>query len=85
MSKTRGVSLSAGQRRFVAKLTQQVARMVVESGDPNRFDAEAWVNHWINEPNAALDLRCPVEFFDDADGRTKIVRLLAMMQSGAFA
>lgn len=85
MNKTRGASLSAGQRKFVAELSQQVARMVIESGDPNGFDAAAWVGRWINKPNATLGLRCPIEFFDDADGRARIVRLLAMMQSGAFA
>ncbi|WP_408414875.1 MbcA/ParS/Xre antitoxin family protein [Paraburkholderia sediminicola] len=85
MSKTRGVPLSAGQRKFVAELTQQVVQMVIESGDPNGFDAAAWVRCWINKPNAALGLRRPVEFFDEADGRVRIVRLLAMMQSGAFA
>jgi hypothetical protein len=85
MSKTLGVPLSAGQRKFVAALTQQVAPIVLESGDPNGFDAAAWVRCWINKPNPALGNRCPYEFFDDADGRARIVRLLAMAQSGAFA
>ncbi|MFM0732873.1 MbcA/ParS/Xre antitoxin family protein [Paraburkholderia sediminicola] len=85
MSKTRGVPLTAGQRKFVAALTQQVERMVIESGDPNGFDAAAWARRWINKPNPALGNRCPYEFFDDADGRARIVQLLAMAQSGAFA
>lgn len=85
MSKMHCVPLSAGRRKFVAELTQQVARIIDESGDSNEFDAAAWVRRWISEPNAALGLRCPVEFFDDADGRARIVRLLAMMQSGVFA
>ncbi len=85
MNKTRGVSLSAGQRKFVAVLTHQVTRMIVESGDPNGFDAAAWVRRWINKPNPALGNRCPYEFFDDDDGRARIVQLLAMAQSGAFA
>lgn len=85
MGKTRGMSLPASRRKFVAELTDQVARMVVESGDPNRFDAAAWVRQWADQPNAALGLRRPVEFFDTADGRARIARLLAMMQSGAFA
>lgn len=85
MSKTHGVPLSAGRRKFVAELTRDVERMVAESGNPNGFDAAAWIRRWINEPNAALGLRCPVEFFDDPNGRAMIIRLLAMMQSGAFA
>ena len=85
MSKAHGGPLSAGRRKFAAELTQQVARMVADSGDLNGFDAGAWVKLWINEPNASLGLRCPVEFFDDTDGRARITRLLAMMQSGAFA
>ncbi|MFM0092897.1 MbcA/ParS/Xre antitoxin family protein [Paraburkholderia sediminicola] len=85
MSKTRGVPLSAAQRKFVAALTQQVAQMVFESGDPNGFDAAAWVRRWINKPNPTLGNRCPYEFFDDVDGRARIVQLLAMAQSGAFA
>lgn len=85
MSKTHGVSLSAGRRKFVAELTRNVERMITESGNPNGFDAAAWIRRWINDPNAALGLRCPLEFFDDPDGRARIIRLLAMMQSGAFA
>lgn len=85
MSKTHGVSLSASRRKFVAELTGNVERMVAESGNPNGFDAAIWTRSWINEPNAALGLRCPVEFFDDPDGRARIIRLLAMMLSGAFA
>jgi hypothetical protein len=85
MSKTRGVPLPSGQRRFVAALTQQAERMVIESGDPNGFDAAAWVRRWISNPNPALGNRCPHEFSDNADGRARIVQLLAMAQSGAFA
>jgi hypothetical protein len=85
MSKTRGVPLSSGERKFVAALTQQAERVVIESGDPNGFDAAAWVRRWITKPNSALGSRCPYEFFDDADGRARIVQLLAMAQSGAFA
>jgi|AACY02.3.fsa_nt_gi Protein of unknown function (DUF2384). len=85
MSKTRGVSLSASQRKFVTELTARVERMVLESGDPDGFDAAAWVGQWIVQQNPALDSRCPVELFDNADGRARVARLLAMMQSGAFA
>lgn len=85
MSKTRGMSLPASQRKFVAELTAQVERMVFESGDPHGFDAAAWVRQWIIQPIPALGSHCPVEFFDDADGRTRVVRLLAMTQSGAYA
>jgi hypothetical protein len=84
MSKWRGALLSANQRKFVAELSTQVAKMVAESGDPEGFDATAWVTHWIREPNPALGC-CPIELFDDADGRAMVVRLLAMAQSGAHA
>ena len=84
MSKTQSVSFSASQRRFVAELSAQVAKMVAESGDPNGFDAAAWVRHWICQPNPALGC-CPVELFDDADGRARVVQILAMAQSGAYA
>lgn len=85
MSKTGGVPLTTAQRKFVAALTQQAERMVIESGDPNGFAAAAWVRRWINIPNPALENRCPCEFFDDADGRARIVQLLAMAQRGAFS
>jgi hypothetical protein len=84
MSKARRVSLSASHRRFAAELAAQITRMVAESGDPGGFDAAAWVRQWIRHPNPALGC-CPVEMFDDADGRAKVVQLLAMAQSGAFA
>ncbi|WP_408470720.1 antitoxin Xre/MbcA/ParS toxin-binding domain-containing protein [Paraburkholderia strydomiana] len=58
--------------------------MVAESGDPKGFEATAWVRHWIRQPNPALGC-CPVELFDDANGRTRVVQLLAMAQSGAYA
>lgn len=84
MSKKRDASLSASQRKFVAELSAQVEKMVSESGDPKGFDATAWVGHWIRQPNPALGC-CPVELFDDADGRARVVQLLSMAQSGAYA
>jgi hypothetical protein len=83
MSKTQGASFSVAHRKFVAELSAQVARIVAESGNPNGFDSAAWVRQWISQPNPALGC-CPVELFDDAEGRAKVVQLLASAQSGAF-
>ncbi|MGY6123521.1 antitoxin Xre/MbcA/ParS toxin-binding domain-containing protein (plasmid) [Paraburkholderia strydomiana] len=84
MSKMRDASLSASQRKLVAELSAQVEKMVAESGDSKGFDATAWVRHWIRQPNPALDC-CPIELFGDADGRARVVQLLAMAQSGSYA
>lgn len=69
----------------LSKLIGQVQAMVAESGDPIGFDAAKWFSAWIAEPSPALGGRKPEDLLETADGREAIGRLLAQMQSGAFA
>jgi uncharacterized protein (DUF2384 family) len=69
----------------LSKLIGQVPAMVAESGDPEGFDAAKWFAAWIAEPAPALGGRKPEELLETADGREAVSKLLAQMQSGAFA
>ena len=69
----------------LVKLVGQVEKMVMESGDPNGFDAAKWFGRWIEQPEAALAGRKPADLMDSSDGREAVSRLLAQMQSGAYA
>lgn len=69
----------------LAKLIGQVEAMVSESGDATGFDAAKWFAAWSAEPSAALGGRRPEDLLETADGRDAVSKLLAQMQSGAFA
>jgi putative toxin-antitoxin system antitoxin component (TIGR02293 family) len=69
----------------IARLVGQVEKIVAESGNPKDFDAAKWTAEWLEEPNNALGGRTPGEFMDTADGREIVSRLVAQMQSGAYA
>lgn len=69
----------------LSKLIGQVQAMVAESGNPEDFDAAKWFSAWIAEPSPALGGRKPEELLETADGREAVSKLLAQMQSGAFA
>jgi uncharacterized protein (DUF2384 family) len=66
-------------------LVGQVEKMVGESGDKQRFDAAQWTAHWLDQANSALGGQTPGDLMDSAEGRTIIARLVAQMQSGAYA
>jgi hypothetical protein len=42
----------------------QVEAMVSESGNPEGFDARAWLERWLNEPLPAFDGKTPAEHLD---------------------
>jgi putative toxin-antitoxin system antitoxin component (TIGR02293 family) len=69
----------------VARLVGQVQTMVNESGDPQGFDAAAWVADWLVTPNAALGGQMPSELMDTHAGQGLVSQLLAQAQSGAYA
>jgi putative toxin-antitoxin system antitoxin component (TIGR02293 family) len=69
----------------LSKLIGQVQAMVAESGQPEGFDAARWFAAWMAEPAPALGGRKPEELLETADGREAISKLLAQMQSGAYA
>ena len=80
------LSVDAGERLVgLLKLIGQVATIVEESGNPDGFDPATWFATWISAPAAVLGGRKPEEFLDTAEGRETLGRLLAQMQSGAYA
>lgn len=69
----------------IAKLIGQVETMVRESGDPKGFKPAKWFGQWVAQPHPALGGRAPEELLDTVDGRDTVSKLLAQMQSGAYA
>jgi putative toxin-antitoxin system antitoxin component (TIGR02293 family) len=72
----------------MAKLIGQVETMLEESGDPvaiQDFDAAHWLTHWMEEPIPALGGATPASYMDTIEGQEMISKLLATMQTGAYA
>ena len=69
----------------MASLVGQVQSLVAESGDAQDFDAGAWVSNWLERPVPALGDRRPAELMDTSEGQAIVSRLVAQMQSGAYA
>lgn len=86
--KTEDVRLSSDNSDKVvglAKLIGQVETIIEESGNPEGFDAAAWLAEWIARPLAALGNRMPEDFMGTSDGRELISQILARGQSGAYS
>jgi putative toxin-antitoxin system antitoxin component (TIGR02293 family) len=66
-------------------LVGQVQRMVEQSGQPEGFDAAAWVARWLDRPVAALGGMRPAELMDTGEGQRIVSNLLSRAQSGAFS
>lgn len=72
----------------MAKLIGQVETMLAESGDPDAiadFDAGKWLTEWMERPLPALGGTRPADYMDTIEGQEMVARILAMMQSGAYA
>jgi putative toxin-antitoxin system antitoxin component (TIGR02293 family) len=69
----------------IARLVGQVEAMVQESGDPQGFDAAAWMSRWLKEPLPALGGARPIDLMDTMEGQALVSTALAQMQSGAYA
>ena len=69
----------------MASLVGQVQSLVAESGQPLDFDAGEWVSNWLEQPVPALGGRRPAELMDTPEGQGIVSRLVAQMQSGAYA
>lgn len=70
-----------GLRRLIG----QVEAMVRESGNPEGFDAAAWVGNWLERPQPSLGGKTPSSFMDTAEGQQLVMQVLAQAQSGAYA
>lgn len=69
----------------LARLVDQVDRMIAESGNPKGFDPHEWLSHWLREPVPALGGQRPLDLLDTMEGQALVARTLAQMQSGAYA
>ena len=69
----------------MARLVGQVQRMVEESGQPEGFDAAAWVARWIERPVPALGGLRPAELLDTAEGQAIVANVLSRAQTGAYS
>ena len=69
----------------VAKLVGQLQAMVEESGEPEGFDATGWLSRWLREPVPALGGTRPIDLLDTMEGQAMVSKVLAQMQSGAYA
>ena len=83
-----GQVLSPGESERVigfAKLVGQLEEVIQESGDPEGFDAAAWLARWLKEPLPALGGERPIDLMDTMEGQTLVSTTLAQLQSGAYA
>ena len=69
----------------VARLIGQVQEMVTQSGDSEGFDASQWLGQWLARPLPALGGERPRDYMDTIAGQQVVSRLLAQIQSGAYA
>jgi putative toxin-antitoxin system antitoxin component (TIGR02293 family) len=69
----------------MARLVGQVQAMVEESGNPEGFDAAAWVARWLDEPLPALGGQRPAELMDTPEGQGIVSQIVDRMRSGAYA
>ena len=69
----------------LAKLVGQLEAMVEESGAGEDFDAPTWLSRWLREPLPALKGAKPIDFLDTMEGQALVSRVLAQIQSGAYA
>jgi putative toxin-antitoxin system antitoxin component (TIGR02293 family) len=81
-------TLSPGESERIiglARIVGQLEALIQESGDPEGFDAAAWMSCWLNDPLPALGGMRPIDFMDTEEGRALVSTTLANLQSGAYA
>lgn len=69
----------------MSRLIGQVQAMVNEAGNPEGFDAAAWLANWMDQGLPALGGRKPSEYMDTAVGQALVSQLLDQIRSGAYA
>ena len=86
-ARTRGRLPPAESERVLgaARLVGQVQAIVEESGDPQGFDAAAWLSRWLGEPLAALGGVRPLDMLDTIEGQGLVSAGLARIQGAACA
>lgn len=80
------LSPAEGERVLgVGRLLGQLQTMVQESGNPDGFDAPAWLSAWMSAPVPALGGARPLDLIDTMTGQALVSQMLAQMQGGAYA
>jgi len=69
----------------ISRLIGQVQAIVEVSGNPEGFDAAAWVGNWLDRPLPALGGQRPAELMDTAEGQAVVANMILRSQSGAYA
>ena len=69
----------------IGRLIGQVQAIVEASGNPEGFDAAAWVGNWLDRPLPALGGQRPAELMDTAEGQAVVASMILRSQSGAYA
>jgi len=69
----------------ISRLIGQTQAMVETSGNPDDFDAAAWMAQWLDQPLPALSERRPAELMDTAEGQAIVSNMLSRAQSGTYA
>ena len=68
-----------------ADLLAKVTLMVEKSGNPEGFDAVAWLSRWLADPVPALGGARPIDLIGTTEGRELVATTLDQMLSGAYA
>jgi putative toxin-antitoxin system antitoxin component (TIGR02293 family) len=80
------LSPAEGERVLgLGRLLGQLQTMVRESGNPEGFDASAWLSAWMSAPVPALGGARPLDLMDTMTGQALVSQVLAQVQSGAYA
>lgn len=69
-----------------ASLLETVQDILQESTAPEaqNFDAEAWLDRWLERPQPSLGGLRPSDILDSPSGQSAVKRLLGAISSGAY-
>ncbi len=66
-------------------LTDLVQQIVMESGNPEGFNAEAWLQEWLAAPLPAFNNHSPWDVLQEPGGLALVQSTLLQIQKGSFA
>ena len=66
-------------------LTDLVQQIVTESGNPEGFNAEVWLQKWLASPIPAFGNRRPWDILQEPEGLALVQATLLQIQAGSYA
>ncbi|MCX5958945.1 MAG: MbcA/ParS/Xre antitoxin family protein [Cyanobacteria bacterium] len=66
------------------RLIKQVELLLRESGNPEPFDASAWVERWLHRSNHALGGVAPELYLHTPQGEALLSNLIGAMAAGSY-